>query len=79
MRVYIVTRRHLNYAIQRYPDAANEIKARGGDSRRDPMAQLLRSSQHVHGCRLCQWLRGFQLPKESVSAHHRRPLREDDR
>ena len=27
MRVYIVTRKHLNAAIQRYPDAANEIKA----------------------------------------------------
>ncbi len=27
MRVYIVTRKHLNDAIQRYPDAANEIKA----------------------------------------------------
>jgi mRNA interferase HigB len=25
--VYIVTRRHLNGAIQRYPDAGNEIKA----------------------------------------------------
>jgi mRNA interferase HigB len=25
--VYIVTRRHLNEAIRRYPDAANEIKA----------------------------------------------------
>jgi mRNA interferase HigB len=25
--VYIVTRRHLNEAIHRYPDAANEIKA----------------------------------------------------
>jgi hypothetical protein len=75
--VHIVTRKHLRDAMERYPDAANEIKAWVG------IVEAVRwhNFAEVHDMfkgRLCGWLRDLQHQTEPVQAYHRRPLFKDD-